>query len=225
MKKHSHKSLVVFLVLLLSSCATFKSPLEGKYELEPQKNYNSEKVSALFIFSHYHQTIGFDAIPRLDNKYEVIKGFDDFFLDALNEISNISQYSTYTEYSSDVADSERRALKDSMVNQHDFVIKAKFIKEKSFAKFFFGIVASSVSLTVIPIRYKYKYSLEVSVYNSEQKLLKTYYRKSDLNNWVQTFLIFAYPFHPQNRKREELYVEFLHDVFKQIESEKTLSHQ
>ena len=38
----------------------------------------------------------------------------------------------------------------------------------------------------------------------------------------RTLLIFVYPFHPEQRKKEELYVEFLHDIFKQIEKENIL---
>ena len=64
---------------------------------------------------------------------------------------------------------------------------------------------------------------EVDVFNSEQQLIKSYSRDASLNKWVQTFMVFLYPFHHEKRKKEELYVEFLHDIFEQIESEKILS--
>jgi hypothetical protein len=39
---------------------------------------------------------------------------------------------------------------------------------------------------------------------------------------VEALLIFAYPFYPLEGKREEIFSDSLHDVFKQIETEKIL---
>ena len=207
---------------MMMNCATFKSELKGKFEATPEKNFEAGGVSVFFLFSHYRQTKGWDAIPKLDNQRERIDGFDDFFQDALNEFSNISSYSTYTEYASDVNDPNRRAQKDSLMKKNDFVMKIKFMREKSFAKNFLGTLVSGLSLTIIPIPYTYSYSMNLDLYNSNNQLLKTYSRKATLTKWVQTLMIFIYPFHPEQRKKEELYVEFMHDVFKQIESEKIL---
>jgi hypothetical protein len=207
---------------MMMNCATFKSELKGKFDATPEKNFEAGGVSVFFLFSHYRQTKGWDAIPKLDNQRERIDGFDDFFQDALNEFSNISSYSTYTEYASDVNDPNRRAQKDSLMKKNDFVMKIKFMREKSFAKNFLGTLVSGLSLTVIPIPYTYSYSMNLDLYNSNNQLLKTYSRKATLTKWVQTLLVFIYPFHPEQRKKEELYVEFMHDVFKQIESEKIL---
>ena len=93
------------------------------------------------------------------------------------------------------------------------------MRDKSFSKFFFAYVGSIVSATVLPMPYKYNYSLDVDVLDTNQKLLKSFSRDAHLTKWVQTFMIFLYPFYPEKRKKEELYVEMMHDVFKQIESE------
>jgi hypothetical protein len=213
---------LIMVMFLLTNCATFKSDMIGKYNKTIEKNYKADPVSLLLIFSHYRQTTGLDAIPKLDDQRERIQGFDDFLADALNELSNIKSYSTFTEYASDVNNPERRAQKDSLMHQNDYIMKLKFMRKKSFAKSFLGTLFSSTSLTLLPIPYTYNYSLDVNLYDSKGQLLKSYSRKASLTKWVQTLLIFVYPFHPEQRKKEELYVEFLHDVFKQIEQEKML---
>ena len=215
-------SLIVILITI-SSCATFRSPIKGEFNSKTEKNYNAERVKVLFIFSHYRQTIGYDAIPKLDNKRERIRGFDDFFLDALTEISNIENYLSYTEYASDVSNSQRKATKDSLLKKYDLIINIKFMREKSFTKFFFSTIVSAITATVVPIRYKYKYLVEVNVLNSKQQLLKSYSREASLNKWVQTFMLFVYPFHHEKRKKEELYVEFLHNIFLEMEHDKILT--
>ncbi|OQX95651.1 hypothetical protein B6I21_04330 [candidate division KSB1 bacterium 4572_119] len=224
-KKFNSKILILFLILTLTSCASFKSSIKGKFITPSIKNYGAERVSVFFIFSHQRQTKGFDAIPKLDNKYQRISGFDDFFQDALNEFSNIKNYSTFTEYASDVNEPKRRALKDSLWQTHDYIIKMKFKREKSFSKYFLGVIASTATVTLLPIPYTNSYSVDVEVFNSAGQLLGNYSRKSSIVKWVQSLLIFMYPFHPEKRKREEIYVEFLHDIFKQIETEKILIKQ
>lgn len=214
--------LFLMILILFLSCATFKSNIAGEFNKPAEKNFGADRVDVLFIFSHYRQTIGYDAIPKLDNQYQRIRGFDDFFRDALNELSNINNYSTYTEYASDVNEPERRALKDSLMRTHDFVIDIKFKREKSFAKYFLGTIGSTITATLVPIPYHNSYAVDVQIFNSERQLIKTYSRKSGLTKWVQALLIFAYPFHPEKRKQEELYVDFMHDIFRQIEAERIL---
>jgi predicted alpha/beta-hydrolase family hydrolase len=53
-------------------------------------------------------------------------------------------------------------------------------------------------------------------------LVRRYQRKATLDNWVEALLIFAYPFYPVEGKREEIYSDSLHDIFRQIEAEKVL---
>ena len=220
--KKSSLLILLSVMFSLTHCATFKSDMIGKYDKNSEKNFRAEPVSLLMIFSHYRQTTGLDAIPKLDDQRQRIGGFDDFLVDALNELSNIKRYSTYTEYASDVNDPSRRIQKDSLMRQHDYIMKMKFMRKKSFTKNFLGTLISSTSLTLFPIAYTYKYSLDAELYDSKGQLLKTYSRNASLTKWVQTLLIVVYPFHPEQRKKEELYVEFLHDVFKQIEQEKIL---
>ena len=213
---------ILFFVLFFVGCATFKSEIKGRFDSTSGKNYGADGVSVFFVFSHLSQTKGYDAIPKLDSKHKRIRGFDDFFQDALNEFSNIKKYSTFTEYASDVNDPKRRAIKDSLKLTHDFVLKINLMREKSFTKHFLGKIASTLSLTLLPIPYTYSYSIDLNILNSKGHLIKNYGRKASLTKWVQTFLVFIYPFHPEKRKKEEIYVEFLHDLFKQIETEKVL---
>lgn len=207
---------------LLSGCATFKSEIKGKYSGQSEVNTAAEGVSVFFLFSHYRQTKGWDAIPKLDRQQEIISGFDDFFKDALQEFSNIRSYATFTEFAADVNKPERRAKRDSLIKKHDFMMKIEFNREKSFAKNVLGTLVSGFSLTLFPMAYTSSYSMKLELYNRQGDLLKTYSRRATLTKWVQTLMIFVYPFHPEQRKKEELYVEFLHDVFRQIESEEIL---
>lgn len=211
--------------LLLMDCATFKTDMQGKFESPSEKFYAADRVSVLFFFSHYRQTKGYDAIPKLDKQRERIGGFDEFFLDALTELSNIGNYSTYTQYASDVNDSRRRIARDSLMAAHDFVVKMKFMREKSFARHFLAYLVSTFSLTLVPMPYSYMYSVNVEIFDSEGRLHGSYARQAGLTKWVQTALIFVYPFHPERRKKEELYVEFMHDIFKQIETEQVLKKE
>jgi len=215
-------SIILLLILMLTGCAAFKSSIKGKFDAPAEKNYSADRVSVFYIFSHLRQTKGYDAIPKLDNKRQRIYGFDDFFQDALNEFSNIGRYSTFTNYASDVNEPERRALKDSLGKTHDYIIKMKFKREKSFSKYFMGVIVSTATVTLFPVPYTNSYSVDVELFNGKGQLIKNYSRKSSIAKWVQSALIFLYPFHPEKRKREEIYVEFLHDIFKQIETEKVL---
>jgi len=212
----------VLALLLLTGCATFRSGVEGEFNGEGEKNFGAEKVDVLFIFSHYKQSKGYDAISKLENKYQIIKDFEDLFIDACKEFSNLDRYSIYTEYASDVSNPKRRVEKDSLIDASDYVMRVKFMQENSFAKHFLGTLFSSLTVTVLPMPYKRNYSIEVDVFNSEDVLIKSYNRQASMTKWVQTMLIFVYPFHTEKRKEEEIYINLMHDIFKQIETEKVL---
>jgi len=214
--------IIMFALIQMTGCATFKSDLAGKFSATAEKNYEAEPVSVLFNFSHFYQTKGLDAIPKLEKQYERIDGFDDIFIDALKEFSNIRSFDTYTDYAGDVNDHARRMKKDSLMQKNDYVLKIQFMREKSFAPYFLGWITSSVSLSLIPVPYTNAYSVTADLYNSKGQLIRNYSRKASLTKWVQTLLIVIYPFHPEQRKKEELYVAFMHDIFKQIETEKIL---
>ena len=113
----------LFFAALLSSCATFKSGLNGKFEGQATKNYKAEKVNVLFVFSHYQQTKGLDAVPKID--YRPVDGFEEIFADAMNELSNIDFYSAFTDMAGDVNNSKRRRLKDSLMHCNDYIIKIR----------------------------------------------------------------------------------------------------
>ena len=48
---------------------------------------------------------------------------------------------------------------------------------------------------------------------------------STLTTWTQILLIFLQPFHHEAIKKEQIYMEFLHDVFRRMETEKVLSQR
>jgi len=214
---------VCLIAFLLSGCATFRSDVVGGMDEEMEKNYDLPRVSALFIFSHGKQIKGLDVIPKLETKNQILSGFDDIFFDALSEFSNLGSYSTFTEYAADVNDPDRRAYKDSLEASHDYVISMRFRRETSFSKLFLGSLASTLSLTVVPIPYTRSFSLETQVFERGGGLVSEYRHDASVTRWVQTMLVFIYPFHTEKRKVEEIYVDILHSVFRQIESERILS--
>jgi len=224
MKNYMKMRPFTFLVftLLVAGCATFRSGVDGRYEVEPTKNFNAKRVDVGFILSHYFQVKGLDVIPKLEKQHTRISGFDDIFIDALKEFSNIKHYATFTNFSSDVNDPKRRQLKDSILNSNDYILEIEILKQRSFSKNFFGVMGSVVTATIIPIPYRFKYSFKVDVYDKNHSLVKTYSRYATVTKWVETFFIFLYPFYPEKREKEELYVDCLHDIFRQIESEKIL---
>ncbi len=218
------KTLITILIVafLISGCASFRSGIEGEFTSPSEKNFGADKVTVLFIFSHFKQSIGWDAIPKLERRNQIIRDFDDLFGDALNELSNVRRYTTFTEFSSDYGDPKRRDMKDSLISTHDYVMRIKFSKEKSFVKHFLGDLFATVSATLLPIPFSKDYAISLDLYNSENILIKSYTREASLTKWVQTFLIFIYPFHTEKRKEEEIYIAFMHDIFRQIETEKVL---
>ena len=70
--------------------------------------------------------------------------------------------------------------------------------------------------------YSWDYTITADLYDRGGKPLRSYKRTSTLSNWVEGLLLFAYPFYPFEGKREEIYSESLHDIFRQIEAEKVL---
>ncbi len=49
-----------------------------------------------------------------------------------------------------------------------------------------------------------------------------YERRATVTQWVQALLVFAYPFHPETRKTDEVYLEFLRNVFREMEADRVL---
>lgn len=219
---------VIFLVcilMLLSSCVTFRSDIKGKYTGEIKKQNTNGPVTVLFVFSHVKQVKGLDTVPKLQKKYGVIGDFNIIFSDALREFNNLKQYDMFTDDPDDVNEPKRRLKKDSLMTSNDYTIQVRIEKTDVFYKQFFSTSIATVTATMFPVPYTTKYTLEAKVFNNQRKLINTYHRETTLSKWVQTLLIFAYPFYPEEREIEETYVILLHDVFKQIENEGILIKQ
>ena len=211
--------------LLLSGCAASRSSLGGAFHgvPPPARAPAAEPVSVAFIFTHVHQNVGWDAIPKLHHQDRYANGFYDFFGHALPILSNIGSYATFTDLAEDVTDPRRRAERDSLAQgSHDFTVTMRFTRETSFPRQVFGTIASALTLTALPVPFTRHYSLTVDVTNRSGSLLKRYERTATVTRWVQAFLIFAYPFHPESRKTDELYLDFLQDVFREIEADGVL---
>jgi hypothetical protein len=221
MKKQLIYSLL--LVFLTTECVTIRSDMDGKFSNNTKKYLNAKKVDIVFVVSHLRQAKGFDAIPKLEKKHQIISGFDDILKDASQEISNIEKYTTYTELSTDSSEPKRLALKDTLIATHDFSIEIQIRKEWSFAKHFLGTLGSIFSATIAPIAYTTDFSVSVGVNDSDGYLLGNYTRNAKTTLWLEAFLLPIYPFHTEKRKTEEIYVEILHDIFNQIETEKILT--
>ncbi len=220
-KFHLHRWVTIIVILVFTSgCASFRSQVISETDKSSATNYNSPPVSALFIFRHSKQVDGLDAIPKLANKRQILSGFDEIFSDALQEFSNLKSYATYTEFSSDVNEPKRRALKDSLKTTHDYIVQIRFMRETSFARNFLGSLVSTFSATLIPIPYKQSFRMETRVYDRSESLIAEFSHSAAVNKWVSAPLIVIYPFHTEKRKIEEMYVEFLHDLFRQVESGK-----
>jgi hypothetical protein len=204
----------------LSGCAASRSQMTGIFDRVTEKNFGAEKVSVFFLFRHLEQQHGFDSIPKLKDYW--VKDFDNLLLDALNEISNISRYSTFTELPNDVNNPNRRQECETLKGAHDYTLNIDFFEESSFKQQCLSGTISILTMTVMPMPYSWNYTITANLYGQNGRLIRSYQRKATLNNWVEALLIFAYPFHPLEGKREQIYAESLHDIFRQIETEKVL---
>ena len=81
---------------------------------------------------------------------------------------------------------------------------------------------SLISLTLIPMPYSWDYTITANLLDKKGVQVRSYVRKATLDNWVQALLIFAYPFHPLEGKREQIFADSLHDIFRQSEAEQVL---
>jgi len=208
---------------LLSGCATFNSDIEGRFESPAKEFTGADKVSVLFILRHIKQAKGLDAIPKLQSEKQIVRDFDNIFQEALSELSNLSNHATFTEFPSDVSKPKRRDERDTMMSEYDFVFRITITKEHSFIKHFLGQVCSAFTLTILPVPYSRSYSIDVNVHNAEGAIIRNYKREATLTTWVEAFLIVLQPFHNKTIKQERIYIEFLHDIFRQIETERLLT--
>ena len=213
-------ALPLLLIVLLTGCAASRSQVTGAFNQPSEKNLGADKVSVFFQFRHLSQEHGFDSIPKL--QAQGVKDFDNLFRDALVEMSNVSSYVTFTEAPSDVSNPKRRQEFEKLRSEHDFTLKVDFFEESSFKQQCLSGTISLLSLTLIPMPYTWEYTITANLSDKNGKQAGTYQRKATLDNWMQALLIFAYPFYPIEGVREEIYEESLHDIFRQIETEKVL---
>ena len=213
-------ALMLMVACLLAGCAASRSGLQGTFAHKAEKNYGADTTTVCFLFRHLSQMHGYDTIPKL--KEQGVNDFNNIFRDALPEITSIASYTTFTESPADVNDPKRREELSKMRAESDYTLKINFFEETSFKQQFLNGTISLLTLTVIPMPYSWDYTISAELYDRSGRLERSYERKAELNNWVEIFLIFAYPFHPLEGKREAIYSEALHDIFRQIEAEKVL---
>lgn len=207
-------------VFVMQGCATSRSEMSGKFARPYQVNAETGQVSILFHFRHMSQQHGWDSIPKL--KAQGVADFNNLFRDALVEIGNVARYDTFTESPADIDSPQRRAELAAFRQANDYTIALDFFEETSFKQQFFSGFVSLCSLTLIPMPYTWDYTITANVSDKHGKRVGTYQRRASLYQWSQALLLFAYPFYPYQGKREEIYSEALHDIFRQIETERVL---
>ncbi len=222
MKEIKIITLLIIILIGVSACATFRKEINGTYSPLNSESNDNKPVNVLFIFSHYNQIKGFDTVPKLANRYRILRDFNAIFSDSKQELQNIHYYDMFTEDPDDVNNPKRRLACDSLRNKNDFTIHTRILKSNSFAQYFISSAISTASLSVIPTPYHNYFEFETKVYNNEQRLIATYKRDSSTTKWIQPLLIVLYPFYPYERMQEEIYLLALHDIFKQINQERIL---
>jgi len=207
-------SVLVF-TLCISGCISFRSDLEPVQKQKPPEN-PLPRATLFFHISHLEQDIGMDVVPKIINPR---RGFRDIFGESMKEISNIKSFSTFTDNENDIDDVKRRQLRDSLQSAADFTLKMTIKKERSFAKHFLADILSYGTLTIFPVGYSWNYVITVDVFNHSQKQIKTYSQVSSVTSWNEMLFVFIYPFYPREVKIEEVYLESMRNIFRQIEND------
>ena len=210
-------SSLLLVCLLATACATFPGAMEGVYAGPERTAPARYDVSVLFLLRHVKQAKGLDAIPKLSPEREIVRDFDNLLVDAIGEISNLSSYTSFTEFPSDVSEPERVARREELIRSHDYVVRLDILEEYSFVRQFFGRVMSVVSGTLLPVPYTTRYSISVEV-TRDQARVASYQRSISKRMWVQALLLFIQPFHNKPLVWERIYIDLLHDVFRELEA-------
>jgi hypothetical protein len=211
----------LLLCLLAANCATFSGSMEGAYAGPERTAPATRDVSVLFLLRHVKQAKGLDAIPKLIPERQIVRDFDNLLVDAVAEISNLASYTSFTEFPSDVSQPERVARREELIRTHDYVVKVQIMEEYSFVRQFFGGVLSGVSVTLLPVPYTTRYSIEVEVLEAGNQVA-SYRRVRSKTMWVEAFLLFIQPFHNDTIVKERIYIDLLHDVFRELEASRVL---
>lgn len=212
--------LTAALMFCCSSCISFRSELEGKYGSDSKKRSPSTPVSVFFYFSHLEEEKGFDVVPKI---IPPRRGFRDIFSESMKQITNIKSFATFTDDDNDIDDVKRRTFRDSLKGANDFTVHITFQLQNSFAKHVLGMIVTYGTLGLVPIAYSWEYIVTAEVSNASGKVFKTYTRTSSLTTWYHDIFLFFYPFLPSQVKIEEIYLESMQDIFKQIEDDAVLS--
>jgi hypothetical protein len=109
------------------------------------------------------------------------------------------------------------ARRDELIRTHDYVVRVEILEEYSFVRQFFGRVISTVSVTLLPVPYTTRYSIDVEVTRNDAPV-GSYQRAISKRMWVQALLLFIQPFHNDTIVRERIYIDLLHDVFRELEA-------
>jgi hypothetical protein len=219
--KNQKITFFLVLLILLSGCATFSPSITGECKGESPTKQDDDKVDVLFIMKHFQQTKGKDAVPKLTRPFY---NFDDLLNDALKEISNIGKFVPLTIMPHEVNNVQKRKEISRLRKELDYTVEINITKKKSLVKYFFGIISSTLTATIIPMNYRRELTFEARVYNYKQELIGTYIREGELNKWVEAFLVVAWPFKHDKRMKEALYVNALQNIFLQIENENVLDY-
>ncbi len=221
MKKNLLIYLLLSIILLpLTGCVSFRSDVQGLYT--SQSSITKKKpVKVFFDLYHYKKDSGLDVIPKLLN-YPGTGDFDDIFKESLKQLTNIGGFETFTNYARDISDKARLQKRDSAVSRADYTVKIEIFRDKSFAKHFLGGLVSTVSMTVIPIGFSWDYTTQISVIDNENSVIAKYTRSASVSTWWQFLATPFYPFYTEEKKTEEIYLEMMSDIFRQIDSESVL---
>jgi hypothetical protein len=217
LKKFLCLSAPLLYCLLAAGCATFPGAMDGAYAGPDRSAPASRDVSVLFLLRHVKQARGLDAIPKLIPERQIVRDFDNLLVDAVTEISNLGSYTSFTEFPSDVSQPERVARKEELIRTHDYVVEMRILEEYSFIRQFFGGVFSAVSVTLLPVPYTTRYSIEVEVVQAGNPVA-SYRRARSKTMWVQALLLLIQPFHNDTLAKERIYIDLLHDVLREVEA-------
>lgn len=219
-KQFIHIFIFIVSLTVFFSCAASRTDVAGIYS-EQIHFTRKPPVKVLFDFSYYTQEMGLDAIPKFSYS-SGISDFDDIFKESIKQLSNIEAYETFTNSATDIDKPDRRNERESNIKNSDYVIKLDIHRENSFTKHVLGYLITLSSLNLIPVAYSWDYAFTINIIKKEEGFVAKYSRTASVTNWHQILLIALYPFHPEERKTEEIYLESLTDIFKQIENENIL---
>lgn len=212
--------ILIVLPLLISGCMSFRSDIHGSFKQESVTLSAREPVTVFFYFSHLEQSKGFDVVPKIIMPR---RGFKDILQESMKQISNVKSFATFTDAYDDIDNVNRRRMRDSLKEANDYTIHIVMRRENSFAKHFLADLFAWSTLSVLPMAYSWEYIFTAQVTDRKGVKIKQYQRTSELETWTQALLIFFYPFNPPEVKIEEIYLESLKDIFREIEADGVLA--